>query len=283
MLTASTDLTPSEKVEVLESHMLDHPQVDCPVVHHFGPGIYIREVHMPKGTLALGHAQRFEHLNIMLKGKVAMPSPDGGLKIIEAPAIYVGQPGRKFGLVLEDVVWQNVYATDETDIDKLESMFLDKSSTWKEQDISTRQIREALHEEDRIDYLLLLKQIGLTEGQVREQSENDLDQIPMPNGFAPKFTIRDSYIEGKGVFLSVGAEPGEVIAPSRLGGKRTPAGRFTNHSKNPNAAFVMSDNGDIYLVATKTISGCVGGEQGEEVTVNYRQALSLSNIVIEEI
>lgn len=277
MLTAaSTELSASQKVEALESHMLDYPQVDCPVIHHFGPGIYVREVHLPKGALALGHGQKFKHLNIMLKGKVAMPSPDGGLKIIQAPTIYVGQPGRKFGLILEDVVWQNVYATTETDIDKLEEMFLDKSSTWKDQNYSLRQIKESLHEEDRRDYQLLLNEIHLTEDEVRTQSENDEDQITMPDGYAPKFTVRDSYIEGKGVFLSASAEPGEVLAPARLNGKRTPAGRYTNHAKNPNAAFVMSDNSDIYLVAIKSISGCVGGGQGEEVTVNYRQALSLS-------
>lgn len=278
----NTKLTPSQKVETLESHMLEHKQVDCPVIHHFGPGIYVREVHLPKGALALGHAQKFEHLNIMLAGKVAMPTPDGGLKILEAPSIFVGQPGRKFGYILEDVVWQNVYATNETDIDKLEAMFLDKSETWKNQDFSLRQIRESLHGEDRQDYQILLGQIGLSDVEVRAQSENDEDQIPMPNGFAPKFTVRDSYIEGKGVFLSTGVETGEVIAPARLGGRRTPAGRFTNHAKDANAAFVLSDNGDIYLVATKPISGCVGGEQGEEVTVNYRQALSLSGIQIED-
>lgn len=278
----NTELTPAQKVEALETHMLEHEQVDCPVVHHFGPGIYVREVHLPKGALALGHAQKFEHLNIMLKGKVAMPTPDGGLKILEAPTIFVGQPGRKFGYILEDVVWQNVYATDETDINKLEAMFLDKSEPWQQHNSSLRQIRESLHEEDRQDYQILLNQIGLSDAEVRAQSEEDEDQIPMPNGFAPKFTVRDSYIEGKGVFLSVGVEEGEVIAPARLGGKRTPAGRFTNHAKDANAAFVMFDTGDIYLVAIKPISGCAGGEQGEEVTVNYRQALSLSGIQIEE-
>lgn len=277
----STELSPIEKVEALESHMLEQTQVDCPVIHHFGPGIYVREVHLPKGALALGHAQKFEHLNIMLRGAVAMPSEDGGLKVMKAPMIYTGQPGRKFGYVLEDVVWQNVYATDETDIDKLESMFLDKSQPWQEKDFSLRQIREALHDEDRDDFEALLSQINLTAEEVRAQSENDDDQIPMPCGFA-NFTVRDSYIEGKGVFLSVGVEKNTVIAPARMGGKRTPAGRFTNHAKDANAAFVMSDNGDIYLVATKSISGCVGGEQGEEVTVNYRQALSLSGTQIED-
>lgn len=275
------ELTPDQKVEALESHMLGLPQVDCPVVHHFGPGIYIREVRVPKGALSLGHVQKKEHLNIMLQGAVAMPSESGGLKILRAPLIFTGQPGRKFGYVLEDMVWQNVYATDETDIDRLEEMFLDKSEPWQEQDSLLRQIQESSHQPDREDFDSLLSEINLTAEEVRAQSENDEDQIPMPDGFI-NFTVRDSYIEGKGAFLSVGVEENTVIAPARVGGRRTPAGRFVNHAKSANAAFVMSDNGDIYLVATRPISGCVGGEQGEEITVNYRQALSLSSIQIGE-
>ena len=36
------------------------------------------------------------------------------------------------GYILKDMVWQNIYATDETDVEKLEAMFLDKSQTWQE-------------------------------------------------------------------------------------------------------------------------------------------------------
>ena len=56
----------------LEKEMLGMPQADCPVAHHFGPGIYIREVTLPAGIFAVGHTQRYEHLNIMLTGKVAI-------------------------------------------------------------------------------------------------------------------------------------------------------------------------------------------------------------------
>jgi hypothetical protein len=280
--TSIKELSYSEKLELLEDHLLDYPQVECPVIHHFGPGIYIREVHLPAGTLAIGHAQRFEHLNIMLTGAVAMTDDDGQLKIVRAPLIFIGEPGRKFGYVLEDTIWQNVYATTETDIDKLEATYLDKSETWQTHDDKLRELRTALHFNDRQDFELLLTQINLSADEVRAQSENDTDQIPMPAGCAPKFTVRDSYIEGKGVFLSASAEPGELIAPARLNGMRTPAGRYTNHSKTPNARFELSDNGDIYLVASHHINGCVGGGQGDEVTVNYRQALSLAGIEIQE-
>ena len=270
------------KIEKVESHLLDLPQVECPVVHHFGPGIYIREVTLPAGTLAIGHAQRFEHLNIMLTGAVAMVGDDGQTKVLRAPMIFVGKPGRKLGYVLETCIWQNVYATDERDIDKLESMFLDKSATWQAHAEATKQLETYHRRDDREDFDLVVRMTGFTHETVRDQSENPHDQIKMPEGFAPKFTVRDSVIEGKGVFLSAPVDADEVIAPARIDGFRTPAGRYTNHAKNPNAKFVKDQSGDIWLVAIRRISGCVGGSQGEEVTVDYRQALALSGINLIE-
>ena len=270
------------KIEKVESHLLDLPQVECPVVHHFGPGIYIREVTLPAGTLAIGHAQRFEHLNIMLTGAVAMVGDDGQTKVLRAPMIFVGKPGRKLGYVLETCIWQNVYATDERDIDKFESMFLDKSATWQAHAEATKQLETYHRRDDREDFDLVVRMTGFTHETVRDQSENPHDQIKMPEGFAPKFTVRDSVIEGKGVFLSAPVDADEVIAPARIDGFRTPAGRYTNHAKNPNAKFVKDQSGDIWLVALRRIAGCAGGSQGEEVTVDYRQALALSGINLIE-
>ena len=39
---------------------------------------------------------------------------------------------------------------------------------------------------------------------------------------------------------------------------------------------ILLDNGDINLVATTAIDGCQGGNLGKEVTIDYRQALSLA-------
>jgi len=270
------------KIEQVESHLLDLPQVECPVVHHFGPGIYIREVTLPAGTLAIGHAQRFDHLNIMLTGAVAMVGDDGQTKVLRAPMIFVGKPGRKLGYVLETCIWQNVYATEERDIDKLESMFLDKSATWQAHAEAAKQLETYQRREDREDFELVVRLAGFTPEVVRAQSENPHDQIDMPEGFGTKLTVRPSTIEGLGVFLSSPAEVGEVLAPARVLGHRTPAGRYTNHSKTPNAKFVKDDDDTIWLVATQRIAGCTGGSQGEEVTVDYRQALALSGINLIE-
>ena len=279
-----TSIQPAIDVEQLESRMLQLPQAECPVVHHFGPGVYIREVTLPAGTFAIGHAQRREHLNIMLTGKVAIIDDTGQTKVLQAPMIFMGKPGRKVGLILETCVWQNVYPNpgDERGIDELEAKWLDKSDTWQAHEAIAQLQRVDLHQVDRDDFLLVAEQSGFDLATIQQQSENEDDQIPMPEGFGAKVTIRTSPIHGKGVFLSSPAESGELIAPARVAGFRTPAGRYTNHSKQPNAVFFMDEQGTIFLVATRRIEGCCGGSQGEEVTVDYRQALALSGIQLTQ-
>lgn len=111
----------------LEAAMLAEPQVDCPVTHHFGPNLYIREIFIPADTFALGRVHKAETMNILLKGKMAMLF-NGEVKLIEGPATFVTGHGRKLVLVIEDCTFQNVYATDETDLDVIEEMFIDKTN-----------------------------------------------------------------------------------------------------------------------------------------------------------
>lgn len=116
-----------------EAAMLSLPQEDCPTFHYFGPGVYIRECIMRAGLFVLGHAHRAEDLNILVKGKVAILDDNGEVVIMQAPLCFVGRPGRKFALMLEDTVWHNIFAnpSGEKDIEKLEEMFFDRTEVWK--------------------------------------------------------------------------------------------------------------------------------------------------------
>lgn len=264
-----------EKINYIESEMLKMEQAPCPVTHRFGPNIYIREVFIPAGVFSVGHRQKTEHLNVMLKGKVLFVNPDGTKELLEAPLTFVSSPGRKIGYILEDMIWQNIYSTDETDIEKLEEMFLDKTTGFLEHKRAEQLLLGFDNSEDISDYHKMLDELGITEELVREQSENESDQIPMPLG-SYKFQLAASKIQGKGVFATADLLQDEVVGAARLNGFRTPLGRFTNHAKNPNARMVKDDNGDIFLVMNKAISGCRGGNLGDEITINYRQALSLA-------
>jgi len=264
-----------EKVQKLEKHFLKEKQADCPVTHHFAPNIYIREVRIPAGTFSIGHYQKTEHLNIMLAGRVTMVNEDGSHTELVAPQTFVAKAGRKIGYIHKDMIWQNVYATSETDIEKLEEMFLLKSMTWQDHQNSQKLLLTLDHSSDIADYYLAIAEFGFDHETVRKQTENTEDQILMPFGNY-KVMVANSKIDGKGVFATGNFKEGEVIAPARLNGKRTPIGRYTNHSKNANGIMVLRDNKDIDLVAKKAINGCQGGNLGEEITIDYRQALSIA-------
>jgi hypothetical protein len=258
--------TIAEKVNSLEKEMLKYEQVPCPVFHHFSPGLYTREVNMPAGTLAIGHRQTAEHLNIFLKGRIVMLNENGSTSEITAPMIFTGNPIRKIGYVLEDVVWLNVYPTEERDINKLEAMYAEKSDAWL--DAKDNGLPKLI---DKEDYGRFLAEIGYTEEMARKEVEREEDIIPFPNG-SYSVKLGDSKREGLGLFATAPFKPGDMIAPARVDGKRPPAGRYINHSKRPNAEARII-GGDIYVFAKKEIGGCCGGFDGEEITMNYRDNL----------
>jgi hypothetical protein len=117
----------SQKVDHLLAQVEQMPQVDCQTKHYFGPSIYIREVTMPAGTVVIGKPHRKEHMCVMLQGRMVVVLGDGTKQELVAPLTFVGSAGRKVAYILETTVFQNILATDETDIEVLENMLVDNT------------------------------------------------------------------------------------------------------------------------------------------------------------
>jgi hypothetical protein len=254
-------------IDRMEQAMVQMPQAPCPVVHTFHNGVYMRQVFMQAGTVAIGHYQRFEHINILVQGAVEVRNDDGSLTLLEAPLTFIGQPGRKVGLVLADVVWINVYQTNITDVAEAEAYFLDKS-----QSVPIPQINYD-HSADREDYAAMLADVGVDESVAQAQAADESDCIPFPSG-SYACAVYDSPIAGKGLFATADFPESSVIAPAKVGTNRTPAGRYINHSPTPNAEMVEY-GGNIYAVALRHIAGCRSGLPGEEITTDYRKNVGL--------
>jgi hypothetical protein len=122
----------SQKVDHLLSQVEKMPQVDCQTKHYFGPSLYIREVTMPAGTVVIGKPHRKEHMCVMLQGRMVVVLGDGTKQELVAPMTFVGSAGRKVAYILETTVFQNILATDETDIDVLENMLVDNTQPMLE-------------------------------------------------------------------------------------------------------------------------------------------------------
>ena len=259
----------SHAVDDAIAHSLQMPQAKVDVSHFFGPGIYIREARVSAGVFAIGQIHKTACTNVFIKGRVLVLTDDAQTKELVAPMTFVSPPGRNVGYILEDMIWQNVYATEETDIAKLEALFLDMNDPLILKNMETKAGID--RSEDVADYLAILDERGMTETAVRAIVENDSDMMRLPYG-TYKITVSNSNIQGRGVFAVSDIGEGEVIAPVRIGERRTPVGRYTNHSKTPNAFPRLNGSGGIDLVAQRQILGSRGGLDGEEITVDYRQA-----------
>ena len=118
-----------EKVKALEEVLLEVPQVDCPVRHHFAPGIYAREITIPKGTVLTGAVHKKQNLAVLSSGKLQLVTDDG-TTIISAPHILTVMPGMKnAAYALEDSVWTNFFPTEETDTDVLVELLTESKAT----------------------------------------------------------------------------------------------------------------------------------------------------------
>jgi hypothetical protein len=132
-----TEISTIKSNELLEEALLALPQVACPVDHIFGPGIYIRQVSMAAGLLVKGHHHKHKSLNMILAGKLALIE-GGVVREVSAPYVFTGEVGSKMAYVIEDCVFQNIFATEETDIEKLEEMFVEKTEAFKKYEELTK-------------------------------------------------------------------------------------------------------------------------------------------------
>ena len=259
--------------------LLKAPQADCPVLHKFENGMYIRELHMKAGTLIVGLHHNFDHINNFVKGKVIVFVNGDQLKMT-APKTFIGKAGRKVAYVVEDTIWQNIYITDIQDIALLESMYFTKPEEFLQKQAHEFALQAELTQIDREDYIQALIDLEITQDQVDELCLNEADRIPLPQ-YDCKVMLGLSPIEGQGIIASANIFAGETIGPARLDNMRTPLGRYTNHAKNPNAQMVNRGS-DLYLVAIRDIHGMQGGLQGEEVTTDYRATISTIKNNIED-
>jgi hypothetical protein len=264
-------VTTADAMELIGRYGQGLSQVACNCIHMFAPGIYVRQVQMPAGSLIVGHLHKTPHLNIFLKGRLTLINDDGSRLELTAPMICVANPGRKMAYIHEDSTWLNLHATDITDVVTLEALYLEMDPSFIELQKNFTIDRPL----DRQDFDNFIWERGFNAEQIRDATE---EQMMFPWG-PYRFKVDASAIEGKGLIATCDICENDVIAPVRLDGKRTPAIHWVNHARNANAKIAGSaDSDELYLVALRDIAGSLGGMDGEEITIDYRDAIKFFNI-----
>lgn len=125
-IVEATEPSQHEQIAALVKEMKRHPQLDCPVVHRFAPGVYLREIHMPADAIVVGKIHKTEHFNILIKGACLIVHDDGRREELKAPMTFVSKAGvQKVLYIIEDMIWQTVHVTPETDLVKLEAELIE--------------------------------------------------------------------------------------------------------------------------------------------------------------
>jgi quercetin dioxygenase-like cupin family protein len=105
------------KIVALERAMFDindgESNADsCPLTHHFAPGVYGREILLPKGVRVVGKIHRHAHLNVVVSGR-AMVATEFGKREVKGGDIFVSEPGAKRAVhALEDTVWMTIHPNE---------------------------------------------------------------------------------------------------------------------------------------------------------------------------
>lgn len=123
--TSTNEVAQRSKIKALEESMRSLPQLEEELFHHFCHGVYARQMNVPKGTVLVGKTHKRDCINFIMKGEVEVVSPEGKQRI-KAPEIFVSPAKTKRAMVaIEDLVWVTVHASEETDLDKLESELIE--------------------------------------------------------------------------------------------------------------------------------------------------------------
>ena len=254
-----------QKVVALQDELLQMPQADIVTTHTFLPGVYERKITVPPWTVLTGAAHKTDYRVRLEKGTIAV-NIDTEVVVLTAPCEFDAKAGeQRAGRVFEDeVVWVDIYPNPDNCQDL--SVIEDRLYVVPECGLGDTRRRLAI-ESAQADYQLFLEQLGVDQPTMDAIVTIESDLIDMPEGHDVE--LKASPVHGTGMFATRHFFAGEVICPGRLDGKRTPAGRYINHSHDANVTpYKFGD--DIYAIALKDIP------VGSELFVDYRASMRVN-------
>ena len=118
-----------EQVDRLQAEMATMPQAELVTEHQFSPGMYMRKVFRPAGTLIVGKVHKEPHFFLCAKGEI-IAWTENGMKRLQAGDVVESKPGTKrVTLAVTDAVGITIHRTDKTDLDEIEAELIEPDTT----------------------------------------------------------------------------------------------------------------------------------------------------------
>lgn len=146
-----------QQLDELERRMLASgaPVIDLPLIHRFTPGLYMREIFMPAGTLLTSKIHMTEHPFVILTGRVSVRIIETGVtEHFTAPHVGVTRPGtRRLLYIHEDCRWITFHPIGEDEFENVPAI--------ESRIIQRRQLADGFCAAD--EYKALLRDAGVPE------------------------------------------------------------------------------------------------------------------------
>ena len=139
----SAELTPAliqtrrDRICQLENAISKHPESltmdeynPGNIRHHFGSGVYGRELFLHKGTVVVSKIHKRKTFNIIARGLVSVIDPVNGYNTYQGPYTFVSEPMTKRVVIAhEDTLWITTHANedDSEDLDEIEEKTIAKN------------------------------------------------------------------------------------------------------------------------------------------------------------
>jgi hypothetical protein len=118
-----------EQVERLQAQMVTMPQAELVTEHQFSPGMYMRKLFRPAGTLIVGKVHKEPHFFLCAKGEI-IAWTESGMKRLQAGDVIESKPGTKrVTLAVTDAIGITIHRTDKTDLDEIEAELIEPDLT----------------------------------------------------------------------------------------------------------------------------------------------------------
>lgn len=118
-----------EQIDRLQAEMVQMPQAELTTEHFFSPGMYMRKVFRPAGTLIVGKVHKEPHFFMCAMGEIVAWT-EKGMVTLRAGDVVESKPGTKrVTMAVTDSIGITIHRTDKTDLDEIEVELLEPDTT----------------------------------------------------------------------------------------------------------------------------------------------------------
>jgi len=112
-----------ETIQKFEQVLRDMPgsTTESEVYHHFAPGVYLRELVVPAGTVLVGKLHKTQHFLLITRGRIQCKTDDGMTELVAGDIVTTHPGTKRVLLAYEDSVMVTVHVTNSTDLAQIEA------------------------------------------------------------------------------------------------------------------------------------------------------------------